>query len=91
MPQEYYYSIPKRFISIIFISVICFLINSFLYSGETDKPARQSGGSDQSQPLSSYEWIDKHSIFLKLYNNNSPVKRNNAIEFIDTQIYNKLL
>ncbi|MFH1230338.1 MAG: prenyltransferase/squalene oxidase repeat-containing protein, partial [Planctomycetota bacterium] len=47
--------------------------------------------SDQSQPLSSYEWIDKHSIFLKLYNNNSPVKRNNAIEFIDTQIYNKLL
>ncbi|MFH1230860.1 MAG: prenyltransferase/squalene oxidase repeat-containing protein, partial [Planctomycetota bacterium] len=91
MPQEYYYSILKRYIPIILISLICFLINSFLYPGETDKPARQSGGSDQLQPLSSSEWKDQRFAFLKLYNNNSPVKRNNAIEFIDTQLYNKLL
>ncbi|MFH0888818.1 MAG: hypothetical protein V1871_06375 [Planctomycetota bacterium] len=84
MLQKYHHSISKRYIPIILISVIYFLINSFLYPGEVNK-------SDQLQPLSSSEWKDKRSIFLKLYNNNSPVKRNNAIEFIDTQLYNKLL
>jgi len=72
------------FFIVVIITGIHFSINSFLYSDETNK-------SDQPQSLSFSEWKDKRSVFLKLYNNNSPVKRNNAIEFIDTQLYNRLL
>jgi hypothetical protein len=84
MLLKYNYHSSKQFATIIPGIIIFLLTIHSICSGESDK-------SNQPQQLSSSEWKEKRSVFLKLYNSTSPNKRSEAFEFINKQLYDRLI